>query len=68
MKKRDLETILATLAKNAGLEFKSIGGTKHDKFLLGTSVILVPRHREINELTAKAIIKQAEKIVLKGGE
>lgn len=55
MKKRDLEKKLRELG------FWPDGGTKHDKWTNGDFVTMVPRHREINELTAKGILKDAEK-------
>jgi mRNA interferase HicA len=62
MKKRDLEQIL----KDMGFEL--VGGSKHDKWCIGEHCTLVPRHREINEITAKQIIKQAQKIKKLKGE
>lgn len=62
MKKRDLEKIL----KNLG--FWLVQGSKHDKWTDGIDSIAVPRHQEINEFTAKGIIKQAEAIVKIGGK
>ena len=41
--------------------FVSKGGTKHEKFARGSQALLVPRHRELNDITAKAIIRQANK-------
>lgn len=66
MKKRDLENRIREMAKFAGLPGEFVGGAKHDKFTINGKVILVPRHREINELTARAILKQAEKCIKEG--
>lgn len=63
MKKRDLEKKLRDLAKAADADFHFVGGSRHDKFKLKGSVILVPRHREINEITAAEIIKAAKEIL-----
>jgi predicted RNA binding protein YcfA (HicA-like mRNA interferase family) len=55
MKRRDLEQ-----------ELRSLGwalrrhGARHDVWERGESAIAVPRHDEINEYTAKAILRQAE--------
>ena len=54
MKKRDLEKKLKALG---GVQTH---GSKHDLWVIGSEKIAVPRHREINEITAKAILKQAE--------
>ena len=40
-------------------------GTKHEKWSNGTHSVAVPRHKEISEGTAKAILKEAE---LYGGQ
>ncbi len=46
--------------KIAPFGFWQVSGSKHDKWTNGQDSIAVPRHREINEYTAKAIIKEAE--------
>ena len=53
MQRRDLVDML----KGAG--FRSEGGTKHEKFTNGGITVIVPRHREIKESTARAILRQA---------
>lgn len=53
MKKRDLEKKL----KNAGWFFLR-SGADHDVWTNGEDIEAVPRHREINERLAKAIIKK----------
>ncbi|MHC4885797.1 MAG: type II toxin-antitoxin system HicA family toxin [Planctomycetota bacterium] len=35
-------------------------GTNHEKWTNGSQLTTVPRHREINELTAKGILKLAK--------
>jgi mRNA interferase HicA len=55
MKKRDLEK---QLSKN-GWRFSHHGGN-HDIWTNGKKHEAVPRHREINEYTAKKIIKTAQ--------
>jgi len=54
MKRRDLESKLRQL----GWQFIRHGG-KHDVWSRGERELTVPRHREINEYTAKAILRQA---------
>jgi mRNA interferase HicA len=54
MKRRDLENRLHSL----GWRLVRHGG-RHDVWSNGEREIVVPRHNEINEYTAKAIIKEA---------
>lgn len=53
MKRRDLIKKL----EDAGFTFKEHGGN-HDTYKRGTDIEQVPRHREINEITAKRILKK----------
>lgn len=53
MKRRDLIKKL----KAAGFELEEHGGN-HDTFRRGKDIEQVPRHREINEMTAKTIMKR----------
>jgi mRNA interferase HicA len=52
MKKRDLEKLLG---KNGWVKEE---GTKHDRWTKGDQTEFVPRHTEINEILAMAIIKR----------
>ena len=54
MKKRDL---IKTLEEN-GFEIER-HGSNHDIYRKGKNSIAVPRHREINEDTARGILKEA---------
>lgn len=55
MKRRELEKILQRLG------WKLVRhGHKHDIWTNDEREIAVPRHKEINEYTAKAIIKEAK--------
>lgn len=54
MRRRDLVRLLI----QAG--FVSVGGTKHECFLRGSVRILVKRHREIDDIEAKRILRQAD--------
>jgi len=56
VKRRDLEKILAEL----GWRFLRSGGN-HDVWTDGERQEAIPRHREINERLAKAIIRRAQK-------
>ena len=42
---------------NAGFVFYKHGGT-HDKYIRGKDVEIIPRHSEINEHTARNILKR----------
>jgi len=55
VKRKELEKKL----RRAGWELSRRGG-RHDIWTNGESEIAVPRHNEINEYTAKSIIKEAE--------
>lgn len=55
MKKRDLEKQL----KELGWSFLREGGS-HEQWTNGELTLSVPRHTEINEFTAKGIIKKAK--------
>ena len=59
MKRRDLIRELEKIAKARGatIEFKE--GGKHTKVTIGRWSEPIPRHREINELLAKAILRRA---------
>jgi mRNA interferase HicA len=58
MKRRDLERALREL----GWSLVRHGG-RHDVWAKGERELVVPRHVEINEYTARAILKEA-----RGGE
>ncbi|MBI5526491.1 MAG: type II toxin-antitoxin system HicA family toxin [Deltaproteobacteria bacterium] len=55
MRRRELERKLCDL----GWRFLRHGG-KHDVWTDGENEVAVPRHDEINEYTAKAIVKEAK--------
>ncbi|TLP79946.1 type II toxin-antitoxin system HicA family toxin [Nesterenkonia sphaerica] len=61
-KKRDLVRRLQKAAKAQGVTFEQADrrGGRHDIYKLDGQVIPIPRHTEINEMTAEAIYKQAE--------
>ncbi len=54
MKRRDLEKKLRTLGWILARH-----GSRHDVWSNGERDLVVPRHNEINEYTAKAILKEA---------
>ncbi len=53
MKQRDLVNML----KKAGFEYYRSGG-RHDIYKRGEDEEVIPRHKEINEILAKSIIKK----------
>lgn len=55
MKRRDVEKRL----RRAGWQLTRHGG-RHDIWSDGEREVAVPRHNEINEYTAKSIIKEVE--------
>jgi mRNA interferase HicA len=58
MKRRDLMKRLAEIAKQQGVELDVREGGSHTVVRIGEKVQPVPRHGEINEITAKAIIRK----------
>jgi UDP-N-acetylglucosamine transferase subunit ALG13 len=59
MKRRDLQQKIQKIAREKGIIAQWSEGGSHSKVQLGKTLIIVPRHQEINELTAKAILKKA---------
>jgi len=60
MKRRELMKRLAKIAKAQGLEMLVSEGANHTKVIIGDRLDVVPRHNEINEMTAKSIIRKLE--------
>jgi mRNA interferase HicA len=56
MKRRELEKRLRSLGWHLVRH-----GARHDVWSDGETEIAVPRHSDINEYTAKAILKEAER-------
>lgn len=68
MKQRDILKALRKMAKTAGVEFVLVrNGANHDIYRLGDLAITMPRHTEVNEMTAKGILKDASDY-LNGGK
>ncbi|MDR3069635.1 MAG: hypothetical protein LBU38_01330 [Propionibacteriaceae bacterium] len=57
MKRRELEQRIARIAKAKGLQTSYSEGGNHTKLTVGNVVTFIPRHSEINEDTAKGILK-----------
>lgn len=62
MKRVYLLRMISRAASDAGLPWvMTREGGNHSIFTLSNTQIQIPRHRDINELTAKAIMKHLEK-------
>ncbi len=61
MKRRDLINQINKIAKTKGVTPVWTEGGSHTKATIGSTTLTVPRHTEINEETAKAILRQARK-------
>lgn len=58
MKRRDLMKKLDRIAKAAGEELEIREGGRHTVVRVGDKQTAVPRHGEINEITARKILKE----------
>ena len=69
MKKRDLIKLLRAIAKAADTDLELVReGANHEVWTIGDERLVIPRHREINEHTAKGIITKAEEVTTDGDE
>jgi hypothetical protein len=59
---------LADLADKYQVEMATAEGGNHTKVSLGPVAVTVPRHREINELTARGILRHVEAGLSDGGD
>ena len=67
MKRRELIKRLTTITTVAGTELIFLReGSNHEVWSIGGERIVIPRHREINERTARSIIEQARRAVAHG--
>ncbi len=61
MKRSELILRIRIEARGAGLAWELMRqGSAHEVWRLGGRQITIPRHREINEVTATAIMRQLE--------
>lgn len=61
MRQRDLLKKISKAAKRAGTDFEFVRhGAAHDIYRCGGQQFSIPRHTEINELTAKGIMSDLE--------
>ena len=64
MKRADLLRKIERAAKDKGVEFVPVReGGSHSIFRCGSQSVTVPRHREINELTARGIMRDLYEIL-----
>ncbi len=62
MRRRELLNKLGQVAKATGTSFEFVReGGDHSVYRINGTNLIIPRHREITERTAKSIIKQAQK-------
>ncbi|RLE19321.1 MAG: hypothetical protein DRJ50_12310 [Actinobacteria bacterium] len=67
MKKRDLVKHLQLVARAAGTNLAFVReGANHEVWTIAGERLVIPRHREINERTARAIIRRAEEVTTNG--
>lgn len=59
MKKQRLMKHLSDIATDKGVELRLSRQGKHEVWLFGAERLVIPRHNEIDEYTAMAIIRQA---------
>jgi hypothetical protein len=61
VKQRDLKGRIAAAAATRGLSWLMIRqGRQHEVWRCGSTLVTIPRHREINEYTAEGIFKDLE--------
>ena len=67
MKKRDLVKHLRAVARAAGANLVFVReGANHEVWTIAGERLVIPRHREINEHTARAIMRRAEEVTTNG--
>jgi mRNA interferase HicA len=58
VKRDDLIRKINKAADSAGTTFQFVRrGGSHDVYRYGAELVIIPRHREINELTARGILR-----------
>jgi len=67
MKRTALTKKISEAAKAAGLDWVLVRhGGQHDVYQCGTARVIIPRHNDINELTALSILKHLSDILGEG--
>ena len=59
MRKQRLMKELRQVARNKGVGLRRLRQGRHEVWLFGAERLVIPRHNEIDEYTAMAIIRQA---------
>lgn len=61
MKRRGLLTAVRSMAQASGASFDLVRhGASHDIYRVAGLTVVVPRHTEINEMTARGIIRDVQ--------
>ena len=60
MQRRDLIKRISKIAKDAGVAVEYTEGGSHTKVRMGDKQTTIPRHNEINEHTARGILRYLE--------
>ena len=60
MRRQKLIALIATAARESGIAFELVRQGNHEVWRCGAKVFPVPRHREINEHTARGIMRSLE--------
>jgi hypothetical protein len=61
LQQRELKRRIASVAASRGLTWEKIrDGRHHELWRCGSTKVTIPRHRDINEYTAEAILKDLE--------
>ncbi|WP_212825715.1 type II toxin-antitoxin system HicA family toxin [Polymorphospora rubra] len=61
MKRVDLIRAIARAARRSGVGFDLVReGGSHSIFRYGSQNVVIPRHSEVNELTARAILRDLD--------
>lgn len=69
MKRKALEKQLAKKAKDAGTTWVFVReGANHSVWSFGGLLLTIPRHNDINELTAKGILEDADEVAAAAAE
>jgi mRNA interferase HicA len=64
VKRRDLIRKISEAAKNGGVDFGSVREKgPHSIYRCGTQNVVIPRHREIAELTAQGIMRDLDDVL-----
>lgn len=62
VKRSELLRRLHRVAKDRGVALDIVEGGSHTKVRIGDRIVVVPRHAEINELTARAVLRDAGEV------